>query len=283
MQSLDQLRHFTRHQHPPGYKYWHSSLWLNKAYALTFGYKLIITNGSEYDEWLQQHPRQPSGTWVKLNFMLDILETRPDCEWAALMDSDAFFWMQNQTISLDSFFATTHADNRSFNYEAFMAEKNKCPEQLYPWREHKAFFVFGANGDLEPEKLGYPAPPCKGHYLNAGVMFGKNDERARNFLRRWIYGVNLTTSEEELHRRGLNGSAVITYDENGKVRFDNEQMTLNMLHYPKYQQDINVYPYRYFHWPEGDYIKHYWSPKRRSRYFQENGNNHELRYVGLQY
>lgn len=252
IQSLAELRNFTRSQPTPNY--WQSALWVNKAYALKFGYKFVISNQSEYSDWLLQYPRSP--TWTKLTFVLDFLESPANkgCEWIAMLDSDAFFWMNSHTTSLDAFFANISIAEDSFNYPEFTEQKAQYENGQYPWRQQKSFFVFGKDGDFGPPIVGYPSQygAKGGDYLCAGVFFAKNDKRARHFLRRWVYCENCSKAEEKIHEHGLRD-------------LKHEQMTLNEIHYPLYRDGIYVYPHRHLHWPYGEYIHHVWGHWRMVR------------------
>jgi hypothetical protein len=120
--------------------YWQTSALINKAYALEYGYKLILTNGSEYQEFLKQRNRK--AVWFKPNFVLYIQNSRPECEWVAFMDSDAVFYMSGHTISINEFLSNVGLHESSPGYIEHQLERIKR-HGSFPFGEWDADFIIG--------------------------------------------------------------------------------------------------------------------------------------------
>jgi len=186
--------------------------------------------------------------------MLDLQYERPDCDWYALIDSDAFFWMSNQTVSLSQWFSTASLHEASRGYYEFEAEKRNRLG-FYDWNEQKAFFLVGLNGIFSSPAEGFPNfyEDKENDFLCAGVYFIKKGARSIEFLRDWVFGP-VDSSEEELD---------IMQEYACKLSL--EQRVLNMVLYPRYKNGIHIYSYRDFGSKDSPMIRHIWSAFRQER------------------
>ena len=231
--------------------YWQKTALMNSAYALKSGYDIILSDLSPYRNVFAE-ARQ--SVWLKPSLMLDLQYKRPDCDWFALIDSDAFFWMSNHTVSLSQWFSTASLHEASRGYYEFEAEKRNRLG-FYDWNEQKAFFLVGLNGIFSSPAEGFPNfyEDKENDFLCAGVYFIKKGARSIEFLRDWVFGP-VDSSEEELD---------IMQEYACKLSL--EQRVLNMVLYPRYKNGIHIYSYRDFGSKDSPMIRHIWSAFRQER------------------
>lgn len=251
--SIQELRQYARNlsNNSSELSYWRKTALINSAYAMKSGYDIILSDLSPYRKVFTE-PR-PS-VWLKPSFMLDLQYKRPDCDWFALIDSDAYFWMSNQTLSLSQWFSTSSLHEASPVYYEFEAEK-RDRQGFYNWDEQKAFFLVGLNGMFSSPAEGFPNvyEDRDNDFICAGVYFIKNGVRSKQFLHDWVSGP-VDSSDEEM--------AIM---QEYALKFSLEQRVLNMVLYPRYKDGIHIYSYRDFGSKNSPMIRHIWSAFHRER------------------
>jgi hypothetical protein len=232
--------------------YWQKTALINTAYALQFGYGVIMSNLSRYRDVYKE--RRPN-VWLKPSFMLDVQLTRPDCDWFASIDSDAYLWMSRHTVDLWSWFSTGSLHEASPGYYEFEAEK-RHRRGFYDWDEQRAFFLVGLNGVFSNPAEGFPNVYEDNYndFICAGVYFIKNDVRSAHFLRDWVLGpVDSSAKERAIMQEYA-------------WKFSLEQRVLNFVLYPRYKDGMHIYSYRDFGSKTGPLIRHIWSQYHQERH-----------------
>jgi hypothetical protein len=227
---------------------------INKLYALRHGYELYLSDMTEYQDFLKEYPnRHP--VWLKPNFILDILNTKPQCQWVAFMDSDAHFWMDRHGTSLDDYFATASMMEASLSYEEFEYQKRKR-RGYYPWIEQQIYFIIGMNGIYENgREIGWPLPihsntsdpGC------AGVVLVRNCNDGKKMIHEWIYGPENASKE------------ILGQYEHFAKAWAREQSVLNRIVIPLHSQHTAFYSFRDFVDPDNSVIRHIWTDWRKGR------------------
>jgi hypothetical protein len=231
--------------------YWQRTALMNSAYALKFGHKVILSNLSSYRDVFAE-PR--NSVWLKPSFMLDLQNTRQDCDWFASIDSDAWFWMSNHTVSLLQWFSTASLHEASSGYYEFEAEKRNR-RGFYEWGEQKAFLLVGLNGMFSSPVEGWPNlyGDKENDFICAGVYFLKNCAESKRLLHDWVSGP-VDISDEE--------TAIM---QEYAFKFPLEQRILNAILYPRYKDGVHIYSYRDFGAKRGPLIRHVWHPLDEDR------------------
>jgi hypothetical protein len=152
IKSLRELRHYARDlsKNSSELRYWQKTAVMNTAYAMKSGYDIILSSLSPYRDAFAEPHCMP-----KPSFMLDLQYKREDCDWFALMNSDAYFWMSNHTVSLSQWSPTASLHEASAGYYEFEAEK-RYRQGFYDWNEQKAFLLVGLNGIFSSPAEGFP-------------------------------------------------------------------------------------------------------------------------------
>lgn len=142
--SFEELRGIINQDPQPidEWGYWRKTALINTAYALRFNYKVIVSDLSAYQSVFNT---TRSAVWLKPAFMLDMQYKRPDCQWFAMMDSDAYFWMANHTVALPDWFATKSLHEATARYHHHEEEK-RIRRGYYDWNDFDAFLLIGMNG-----------------------------------------------------------------------------------------------------------------------------------------
>jgi len=253
IKSLQELHQYARglSENWSNLKFWQKSALMNSAYAIKSGYDVIMSDLSPYRDVFAE-PR-PS-VWLKPSFMLDLQYRRPDCDWFALIDSDAYFWMSNHTVSLSQWFSTASLHEASPGYYEFEAEKRNR-RGFYDWDEQKAFLLVGLNGMFSSPAEGFPNvyEDKDNDFICAGVYFIKNGARSKQFLHDWVSGP-VDSSDEE--------TAIM---QEYAFKFSLEQRVLNMVMYPRYKDGFHIYSYRDFGSKNSPMIRHIWSAFHEER------------------
>ena len=253
IKSLQELHQYARglSQNWSNIKYWQKSALMNSAYAIKSGYDVIMSDLSPYRDVFAE-PR-PS-VWLKPSFMLDLQYKRPDCDWFALIDSDAYFWMSNHTVFLSQWFSTASLHEASPGYYEFEAEKRNR-RGFYDWDEQEAFLLVGLNGMFSSPAEGFPNvyEDKDNDFICAGVYFIKNGARSKQFLHDWVSGP-VDSSDEE--------TAIM---QEYAFKFSLEQRVLNMVMYPRYKDGFHIYSYRDFGSKNSPMIRHIWSAFHEER------------------
>ena len=251
--NIEELANFARTRLGPvsELQYWQKTALINTAYALKFGHKIIMSDLSAYRNVFQE--RRPS-VWLKPSFMLDLIHTRPGCDWFASMDSDAYFWMSNHTVDLWRWFSTGSIHEASHHYYEFEEEKWRR-WGFYDWDEQTAFFLVGLNGVFSNPAEGFPNfyEDDDNDFICAGVYFIKNDKRGKQFLHDWVSGPVNATAEEHIIMQEF------------ALKFSFEQRVLNAVLYPRYKDGIQIYSFRDFGSKGGPLIRHTWSQYYKER------------------
>lgn len=253
IRSLPQLRDYIRSfsKNSSELDYWQKTALMNGAYAIKVGYDIILSDLSPYRDTFPE-PRQ--SVWLKPSLMLDLQYKRPDCDWFALIDSDAYFWMSNQTISLSEWFSTASLHEASPGYYNFEEEKRNR-RGFYAWSEQNAFFLVGLNGMFSNPPEGFPNvyEDEDNDFICAGVYFIKNDMRSKQFLHDWVFGpIDSSIAERSII-------------EEYAFKFSLEQRVLNMVLYPRYKDGFHIYSYRDFGSKDSPMIRHIWSAFNQDR------------------
>jgi hypothetical protein len=253
IKSIQELHRYARRlsNNSSDLNYWQKTALMNSAYALRSGHRVILSDLSRYRDTFAE-PRQ--SVWLKPPFMLDLQYERPDCDWFALIDSDAYFWMSNHTSSLSQWFSTASLHEASRGYYDFEREKRNRGG-FYDWGEQKAFFLVGLNGMFSDPTEGFPNvyESKDDDFICAGVYFIKNGMRSKQFLHDWVSGPVDSSDEER---------AIM---EEYAFKFSLEQRILNMVLYPRYKEGIHIYSYRDFGSKDSPMIRHIWSAFRQDR------------------
>ena len=224
--------------------YWKKTALINKAYALKYGYPVIMSNLSKYQSSFNE---ERNAVWLKPMFMRDMQYKRPDCKWFAMMDSDAYFWMANQTVDLAEWFSTKSLHEATPRYHQFEEERRR--RGFYDWNDFDAFLLIGLNGVFSEPREGYPNlyGGSNDDFICAGVYFIRNCPTSKRFLRDWVYGPTDASEEER---------SAIDYH---AYHFPFEQRILNLVLYPRYKDFIHIHSYRDFGSKDGTMIRHVWS------------------------
>jgi hypothetical protein len=253
IESLQGLHQYARNlsNNSSGLNYWQKTTLMNSAYALKFGYDIILSDLSSYRD---AFPEPRKSVWLKPLLMLDLQNKRPDCDWFVAMDSDAYFLMSNHTVSLSQWFSTASLHEASPRYYEFEAEKRNR-RGFYDWDKQKAFFLVGLDGMFSSPAEGYPSlyEDKDNDFINAGVYLIKNDARSKQFLHDWVFGP-VDSSDAE---RAIMQFYAFT--------FSFEQRILNAILYPRYKDGIHIYSYRDFGSVHGPLIRHIWNPIREEQ------------------
>lgn len=231
--------------------YWRKTAMINKIYALRHNYKLIMSDLSAYQSVFNE---SRSAVWLKPAFMLAMEHERLDCDWFAMMDSDAYFWMANHTVGLRDWFSTKSIHEATPRYQEYEEEKRRR-HGYFEWNETEAFLLIGLNGVFSEPQEGYPNVYAgkKDDFMCAGVYFIRNSQLSKQFLRDWVYGPNDMSAEEH--------EAMDFYAHH----FPFEQRVLNLVLFPRYKDFIHIHSYRDFGSKDGTMIRHVWSQFREMR------------------
>jgi hypothetical protein len=235
--------------------YTQTNVIINKLYALRHGYKLFLSNMTEYTSFMEEYPKRNS-VWLKPNFVLDIMEKQNECEWIAFMDSDAHFWMDHHQTSLDEFFSTASILEGSFPYEEIELQK-VYNNGFYPWKLQSPYFLIGANGMYQHGiQIGWPFPM---HTVEqdpscAGVFFVKNTDNGKRMMREWIYGPDNASQE------------IKDMYEHFSQAWAREQSVLNRIIIPRHSNHVAYYSFMDFASTSGRTIRHIWSQWYEGRY-----------------
>lgn len=255
VKSFDGLRDFIRQDPQPvkDWGYWKKTALINTAYALRFGHQLIVSDLSAFKSTFNDS-RSAFAVWLKPAFMLHLQYERPDCEWFAMMDSDAYFWMANHTVALSDWFSTKSLHEATPRYHEFEAEKRNR-HGFYDWNDFESFLLIGLNGVFSDPYEGFPNVygGSQHDFMCAGVYFIRNSEMSKHFLRDWIHGPEGSSEEER--------AAMQFYAEN----FPFEQRILNLILYPRYKEFIHIHSFRDFGSKDGTMIRHMWSQFGQAR------------------
>ena len=240
------------------------SLLINKAYSLKFGYDFVISNATQYEFHLKEYPKRHS-VWLKPVFIQDVLEKRPDCEWLAYLDSDAYLWMDQHTVSLDDYFATASINDASVGYDEYSAKKLQT-NGYYPWKDQQAYFMIGLDGLNMRDRRGWPSPALsiEQDYACAGVFFIKNCKKSKQLVDEWIHGpADMTPDIQE------------AYDFFA-TNWAREQSILDRIILPKHARGMYIYSFKDFVDPDGTVIRHVWSDISEERDFRGDQDLKEL-------
>lgn len=253
IESLKELHRYARglSKNSSELSYWRKTALMNTAYALKSGFDIILSDLSPYrDVFAEARP----SVWLKPSFMLDLQYKRPDCDWFALMDSDAYFWMSNHTVSLSQWFSTASLHEAAPGYYEFEADKRNR-RGFYDWDEQEAFLLVGLNGMFSNPAEGFPNvyEDKDNDFICAGVYFIKNGARSKQFLHDWVSGPVDSSDEERAIMQEY------------AFKFSLEQRVLNMVLYPRYKDGIHIYSYRDFGSRNSPMIRHIWSAFHRER------------------
>lgn len=245
--SFEELRGIINQDPQPidEWGYWRKTALINTAYALRFNYKVIVSDLSAYQSVFNT---TRSAVWLKPAFMLDMQYKRPDCQWFAMMDSDAYFWMANHTVALPDWFATKSLHEATARYHHHEEEK-RIRRGYYDWNDFDAFLLIGMNGVFSEPYEGFPnLYGGKEHdFMCAGVYFIRNCYTSKQFLHDWVHGP-VDSSDEE---RAL----LAEYAH----KFSLEQRVLNAVLYPRYKNQIHIHSFKDFASIHGTRIRHVWS------------------------
>lgn len=232
--SVNEIGNLTFHQ---------QNIVLNTAYALKYGYHIHLTDYQHDIDTSAYADRHPS--WYKLFYPLHVMEKDPWCQWLAFLDSDAFFWMDGHTLSLEDYFATTVVDVLSSNYKEF-EKQLQLRNGSFPLADQSVFFMIGLNGDPEGGDRWHAgfwnADESSGAFVCAGLWFVKNSHQGSHLLHHWSSGTNVERSEFLRYRSD----------------FPWEQAILHKSTLQKFRHGINIYPYKYFGAQDGTKIIHHW-------------------------
>jgi galactosyl transferase GMA12/MNN10 family len=228
-------------------RYCQLSLFLNKAYALRYGYKLIISNLSAYNTTMVITGRHPS--WMKVHFIYDLQNklSPSECEWFSYLDSDAYFWMDRHSLSLDDFIASSSVHEVSLDYDERESKRQSLRGYLH-WQKQSQVFIIGQNGQYDNVDLGVVNKrlDSKGDFVCAGTWLVKNSDKGREIMKQWKDGIDNSTKTSQLLKQYANLHPW-------------EQRGFTQLVYAKYQNDISVFPFRDFNKRDGRAIRHIWS------------------------
>ena len=229
------------------------SMYINKAYSIRHGYKLLLSNMTEFKYFLKENPNKHP-VWLKPNFIENSMNVHPECEWLSFMDSDAYFWMDNHETSLNDFFSTATLDDGTLRYDEFEYEK-RINHGYYPWADQKFILMIGLNGIYKNEIVGWPAPvhSYDKDYSCAGVFFVKNNDEGKMMMNEWIYGPRNATADQ-----------LATFNHFG-FNWAREQSVLNRLIIPLYAKDVAFLSFRDFAFIDGHGIQHIWSEFENER------------------
>jgi hypothetical protein len=150
-------------------------------------------------------PRE--SVWLKTLLMHEMQHKRPGCDWFVAMDSDAYFWMSNHTVSLSQWLSTASL-HASPGFHEFETEKRNR-RGFYDWDDQTAFFIVGLNGVFSTAEC-FPAYDDRNNYfICAGVYFIKNGARSKQFLHDWVSGpVDTRRQKGRLCKTMLSDSAL---------------------------------------------------------------------------
>jgi galactosyl transferase GMA12/MNN10 family len=224
------------------------SVVINKAYSLNHGYKLYLSDISEYNHTLELTKQHPA--WMKPNYILDIF-SNSSCDWAVFMDSDSVFYMDKHETSLEDWFSSMSVLDISSNYEKREQERIRR-DGNFPWVEQEEYFFVGGNGALDnPEDLGFFRKylTTAKDYACSGTFLVKNSEEGRDLLNDWINGPSGDTEEEQLIRK--------QYDEY-RTKHSWEQRVMNSYVIPKHRNGTSFFSYKDFAKIDGRGFRHVW-------------------------
>ena len=204
------------------------SLFINKAFALQFGYPYYISNATNYNQPL--YPLRHS-SWLKLDFILDLLQTQ-NCDWLAYIDSKSYFYTRQHQLSLETLFSILSVHDSSSNYNEFEYYK-RLNNGRFPIENHSDHFKIGLLGLSHKNKLGYPqaTQSLMNDFASTSVFFVRNSEQGRQIITDWINGTNEMTEDE-----------VEVYQQFSK-RYGREQSVLNKVIIPYHHNSISFYSY----------------------------------------
>lgn len=251
--SNEEIQEYARDRFPD-LEYWQMTAMINKVYALRFGYDVIMSDLSAYKHFFKDDDARPS-VWLKPLFMLDMQYRRPDCTWFASIDSDAYFWMSTQSISLRDWFSTASLHEASSKYQEFERMK-RHKGGFFPWEEqHSSFLMIGLNGIFSSPVEGFPSSygDIQGDFLCAGVYFIKNTHKSKQFLHDWVFGPFDSSAEEK--------AAMAEYSH----KFSLEQRILNLILYPRFKEQMSIYSFKDFGSKDGQMVRHIWSQFHQER------------------
>jgi hypothetical protein len=227
---------------------------INKLYALRQNYKLFLSDMSEYAEFMSKYPERHS-VWLKPNFILDIMNNNPHCDWVSFMDSDAHFWMDRHKTSLDDFFSSATMMEASHPYEEFEYQKRKN-NGYYAWKDQKHYFIIGTNGIYQHgQGIGWPLAihSTAVDAACAGVFLVKNCEKGREMIEEWIYGPKNANQE------------VLDQYQRFAQEWAREQSILNRIIIPRHTEFTAYYSFRDFVDPDNSAIRHIWTSWKKGR------------------
>jgi hypothetical protein len=163
-------------------------LYINKMYALKHQYRLMISNGSEDQDFMTKYPMRHH-SWLKLNFIVDIQETQTDCEWIAVISPLVFFAMDKHHVPLETFFERTNVHDSSFTFPVYQRERSRNGG-VYRLDRHVDSFKIGLSGVYLHPKKGYPAPSFSGKhsYTSPKVFFIRNNSDGKRMMQDWLHG-----------------------------------------------------------------------------------------------
>ena len=219
---------------------------LNKAYALKHGYQMHITNASQYESYLKTSDRERD--WLKPKYIMSLRDQ--GCEWFAYLDSDAFFWMDQQKTSLEDWFAVMSPEDVSVNYEKHQQIRRENGGR-YEWRDHDEYFIVGRNGVATTPTMLYPGTflDTDTDYVCAGVFMVKNNDQGMKMMRDWLVGPRDPS---------LNQDEVDQAYEKYRREWSRDQRMLNRFIVPLHRKGVSVYSYLDLDHRNGNGIRHYW-------------------------
>lgn len=235
-------------------KFHQLSLAINYLYAIKHGYKVLLSDTTEYAAFLRETGRHYA--WLKPNFVLDTMKRHnDDCEWIAFLDSDAYFWMDRHETSLETWFSTSTPHEVSKNYFT-MQQRLRSLNGYYSWHMQSEYFIIGLNGMFHSNQEGFPSKFLeKDHdYVCTGAFFVRNSLMGRQMMQEWISGGNGTT-DETLRR--------IYKDYAGRHSW--EQRPLNYYILPKHVNGTSVYSFMDFNYRHSNSIRHVWGQFNNER------------------
>lgn len=170
--------------------------------------------------------------------MRDVL-AEGSCELIVSLDSDAYFFMAYHRASITDMLQHASVDEHTYGFAAIEDERATLGRYA-SWATNRSLFIGtnGASGGGVPYN-GFPHEflNATGDYVCAGVYVLRNTDTARQLLDDW--------------------AALVTDENRNQHKW--EQMPLNRVIFPRYQEHAVVFPFNTLTSTSG-MVRHLWRP-----------------------